>query len=122
MARILIIDDEEDIRTLLGDILKRDGHQTELFGDGQEVLKLNDLETYDLALVDLFMPGIDGLELIPKLNQMAPDLRIVAMSGGAATGQTGGLLRAAESFGAVASLAKPFRLAEVRELVSGLLS
>lgn len=122
MAQILIIDDEDIVRDTVAQILKRDGHDVTEYGDGLEALNSTDLDHYDVALVDLFMPEIDGLELIPKLSEKAPDLRIIAMTGGAMTGQAGGLLRAAESFGAAASLSKPFRVAEVRELVNGLLS
>jgi CheY-like chemotaxis protein len=122
MAHILVIDDEADIRALLAQVLEREGHEVTTAGDGSEALEAVNSGKHDIAMVDLFMPEIDGLELIPKLCERDPDIRIIAMSGGAATGQAGGLLQAAETFGAVASLPKPFQLSEVRELVAGLLS
>ena len=122
MANILIIDDEEDIRLLMQRILEDRGHEVSHFRDGYYALAAVTEDSYQIAIVDLFMPIVDGLELIPKLAAAAPDMRIVAMSGGGNAGQATNLLKAAESFGAATTLMKPFSVADVQNLVDDLLS
>ncbi len=122
MANILIVDDKRDIRLLMKDILEVAGHSIAHFSDGNEAIKTVTDGAYEIAFVDLFMPEIDGLELIPRLARADLSMRIVAMSGGALTVEAAALFNAAETFGAATTLEKPFSVAQLRELVDGLLS
>lgn len=122
MANILVVDDDENIRLLMQRILEDSGHQVSHFSDGYYALANVSEHSHQVAIVDLFMPVVDGLELIPKLAAAAPDMRIVAMSGGGTAAQATNLLKAAESFGAATTLMKPFSIADVRDLVDDLLS
>jgi CheY-like chemotaxis protein len=82
MARILIADDDEAVRTILSLMLRGDGHTIQAAEDGFKALKACRGQQFDLVFCDLFMPGMDGLETIRGLRKEFPQLRVVAMSGG----------------------------------------
>jgi CheY-like chemotaxis protein len=107
MARILIIDDDEQIRTLTTAVLARAGFEIETAADGEEALRLYRAEPADVVLCDLYMPGKDGIETIRDLRVQFPDAKIIAMSGGGAT-SGGSALRFARNLGAHDVLPKPF--------------
>ena len=86
MPRILIIDDERQIRELLRDILEDAGYDVAEAADGQEAIKIQRGEPADLIITDLIMPEKEGIETIRELKQSYPDVRIIAMSGGGVVG------------------------------------
>lgn len=120
MARILIIDDEERIRTIIRKILTGAGHEvveaengavgTELFGESE----------FDLVVTDLIMPEKEGIETILHLREVNADVPILVVSGGHSF-DTSGPLEDAELLGANASLAKPFSIEQLTETVDALL-
>ncbi|OYW08304.1 MAG: hypothetical protein B7X34_08930 [Acidobacteriia bacterium 12-62-4] len=81
--RILVVDDEEGIRTLVRKVLERQGFQvTEAeSGDAAVVLLERDGAPYDLLISDMMMPGIDGRSLATRISQMRPGIRILFISG-----------------------------------------
>lgn len=82
MARtILIVDDEENIRTSLQGVLEDEGYRTLTVDGGQEALALVQLEVPDLVLLDIWMPGMDGIETLQKLRETVPSLMVVMISG-----------------------------------------
>ncbi len=82
MANVLIVDDEEDIRNLSSQILRRKGYKTDTAADGNEALQKTKENPYDLALVDLVLPGgINGLDIIKEISRSSLDTRIVAFTG-----------------------------------------
>ena len=105
MARILIIDDDPDMRSLLEQTLKRLGYEIEMAADGKEGLKLYDAKPADVVITDLYMPTKGGLETIIELRRRSPQLPIIALSG---TGAAEKMLSIAQKFGAFASIHKPF--------------
>jgi len=107
MARILIVDDDEQIRKLTTAVLERAGYETDSAADGAQALLAYRTEPAAVVLCDLYMPGKDGLETIRELRQEFPDVRIVAMTGGG-TVAGGPALRFARNLGARALLSKPF--------------
>lgn len=107
MARILVVDDEPDIRALLEIALKLDGHDVVLAGDGVEGLRCQRDAPADLAIVDIFMPEKEGIETIMEMRQEFPRLPIIAMSGGGRSGNTSFLAQALH-LGATRAIAKPF--------------
>ncbi len=121
MALILLVDDDDDVRTATKHLLERDGHDVHVANDGLQGLNRVTSLPFDLAIVDLYMPVMDGLELIPKIRIQLPDLPVIAMSGGYKGGRGLDLLRAAERAGATATLAKPFTIEELREALEQVL-
>jgi two-component system phosphate regulon response regulator PhoB len=67
-ARILVVDDEEDILELVRFHLAREGYQLTLAATGEEAVKKARLETFDLIVLDLMLPGLDGLEVAKALK------------------------------------------------------
>ena len=108
MARILVVDDEEGIRTLIRNMLVREGHQVTTACDGVEALRVVDSQAVDLVITDLIMPEMEGVEMISELRRRFPAIKIIAMSGGGMGGAVD-YLRLAKALGAGQTLAKPFR-------------
>ncbi|MGB0620935.1 MAG: sigma-54-dependent transcriptional regulator [Myxococcota bacterium] len=115
-STILVVDDEELYRRALGRILLRVGHQVATAPDGAEALQRIASERIDLVLCDIQMPGINGLELVRQIREVAPDLPCIVMTGYNTPENSLEALQA----GAFWYLEKPFeqeRLDVVRKLV-----
>jgi two-component system nitrogen regulation response regulator NtrX len=78
---ILIVDDEESIRSSLGGVLEDEGYKTLFAMDGVEALAIAGRETPDLVLLDIWMPRMDGLETLQRLKELDPRLIVIMMSG-----------------------------------------
>ena len=107
MARILVADDEDALRELMQLMLVRMGHEVTVARNGKEVVSECERRLPDLVLTDLVMPEREGLETIEILRRRWPQVRIVAVSGGARM-NAGDLLKIAKLMGARQVLAKPF--------------
>ena len=118
---IIIIDDSSTMRTLLADMLNKFDIQT-LAAESME-LGFMDLERkhFDIAIVDIFMPGMGGLEGIKKIRQLGNDVKIIAISAGHAGMDKNQTLKAATKLGADAALAKPFGEEDLMGVVNDLL-
>jgi DNA-binding NtrC family response regulator len=81
LARILLIDDEEDIRNMLLAALKRKGHKVDVAASADEATKLAASRDYDIAVIDYVLPGKRGLELLHELRGRQPFLRSIIISG-----------------------------------------
>jgi DNA-binding NtrC family response regulator len=110
MARILVIDDEPDMRVLLEQTLKAAGHEVILAADGREGVERYRASPADLVITDLYMPNQEGLETIGELRRRFPEVAIIAMSGKAAALT---MLSIAQKFGAIGILHKPFLTEEL---------
>jgi two-component system, chemotaxis family, chemotaxis protein CheY len=121
MARILVVDDNEQMRRTLRRMLESAEHSVTEAADGRAALKLYVAESPDLVITDIIMPEREGIETIREMRRMAPDAKIVAISG-SDIGVTLDLLWMARELGADAALRKPFRAAELLEVVSALLA
>jgi DNA-binding NtrC family response regulator len=117
MARILIIDDEESLRSLLRRVLTRAGHETQEVGDGKAGLKAVGEGAFDLVITDIIMPEMEGIDFILQLHRRAPGLPIIAMSGGGRI-RPEGYLKTAQLAGAKKALTKPFTIAELQSAVA----
>jgi two-component system, chemotaxis family, chemotaxis protein CheY len=116
MKRILLVEDDPACGAMVREALTRFQYQVTWVTSGKEALASYDPATTDLVITDLFMPDVDGMELIAQLTQREPGVRILAMSGGVFSGK-GVYLPLAEKLGAVKSLSKPFGLDELRRAV-----
>lgn len=111
MARILLAEDDDSLRTFLAGALIKAGHEVDDFPDGEEAILALNSSIYDLLLTDIVMPGIDGVELARKAAEIYPDMRIVFITGFAAVA----LNPANQAPTKAKVLSKPFHL---RELVA----
>jgi CheY-like chemotaxis protein len=105
MPRVLVIDDDDDMRAMLDQTLKSAGFESLLAADGLEGIQQLRSASADAVITDLFMPNQEGIETIREIRKFFPDIPIVAMSG-KALGPS--MLPIAEKLGAVAVLHKPF--------------
>ncbi len=80
IQRILVADDEESIRWVLSKALSKKGFKVDLATDGSEALQLFRQTTYDLAVLDIKMPGISGLDLLTRFQEERPEVLIVIMT------------------------------------------
>jgi len=81
MSRILVIDDERSIRNTLKDILEYEKYSVDLAEDGIKALDKIKTASYDVILCDIKMPGMDGIEVLEKLQELMPDTPVVMISG-----------------------------------------
>ena len=79
--KILVIDDEQSIRNAMKDILSYEGHEIMVAEKGKEALKMVETTPFDLVFCDIKMPGMDGVEVLEKLQQHHPELPVVMISG-----------------------------------------
>ncbi len=79
--RILVSDDEPDIRDFIGHVLKRAGHDVTVVGDGADALARASDDHYDLLILDHHMPRMTGLDVAGRLRHTRPHLKILLMSG-----------------------------------------
>lgn len=112
MARILVIDDEESLRSLLRRALARAGHEIVEAGDGREGLGVAQVTPVDLVITDIIMPEMEGIDFILHLHRSSPTTPIIAMSGGGRI-RPDGYLKTAQLAGARRTLTKPFTIAEL---------
>jgi CheY-like chemotaxis protein len=82
MARILVVDDDSDMRMGLMWTMQDLDHEVFLHESGQSVLELFKVGYYDLVITDQDMPGMQGHELVEKLRELEPGLKIILQSGG----------------------------------------
>ena len=84
-SNVLIVDDEPITRKSLTDILRLEGYNVTSVANGQAAVEYVRTHHVDLMVVDLRMPGMDGLEVVQVVNQLAPDTEIVLLTAYAST-------------------------------------
>jgi DNA-binding NtrC family response regulator len=82
MARILIVDDDPDICFVLTRLLERHGHEASAVLNARKALDSLESSPFDIAIIDIIMPDMDGIELIMKIRLNYPQLKVIAISGG----------------------------------------
>src|SRR4051812_21413507 len=81
--RVLVIDDDSGMRKMMHRMIAEAGHEVSEAADGHAGLKTFQAQPADVVVTDIIMPDQEGIETIRKLRALAPQLRIVAVSGGA---------------------------------------
>ena len=120
MPTILVADDDDQIRVWVRRILESKGYQVEEARDGKEVLGYLKQAEPALVVLDLFMPNVDGLEVILYFRSCAKPVKILALSANPINGYN--TCRTAEVFGAHDTLVKPFDAETFMQHVEALLS
>lgn len=120
MAAILIVDDDPTIRAIATEFLRDGDHAIVEARDGNEALRILKAAPIDLMVLDMLMPGKDGLETIMESRQLHPDVRILAISSGGSM-DANYLLAVANTLGADAVLSKPLTAARFSRAVEELL-
>jgi CheY-like chemotaxis protein len=117
--RVLVIDDDAEVRDFLQSLLESEGFEVAAAADGREGLELQQKRPAQVVVTDIFMPGKEGIETIYELRQQFPQTGIIVMSGGPSKSRGPGsdYLSLALELGAVKSLKKPFRTHELIEAV-----
>jgi CheY-like chemotaxis protein len=124
MAKILIVDDDDAVRTTIRLLLERAGHSVVAASDGRKGLALFGTEDFDLLFLDIFMPGMDGIETMRLVHARRPLVPIIVISGNpipSESGQAPDFLTMATKLGAISSLQKPFKPAALLAAVANCL-
>jgi len=120
MARVLVIDDEEQVRIVFRGILERAGYEVEVAADGEEGIMVQRENPADIIITDIVMPGKEGLKTIMEMRRKFPGVQIIAISGG---GQIPAeeYLDLATRFGAACALMKPISAQDLIAAVTNIL-
>ena len=113
LSRVLVVDDDPGIRETMNDILTLEGFDVTVAPDGASAIALCRREEFDVALLDIRMPGMDGVETLEALKAITPDLRVVMITGF----EAGDLARRAMDAGAEAVFHKPLDVASFLPLL-----
>ena len=125
MANILVIDDDQAVLTTIKLLLERAAHSVEAVDNSRAGLQWLGRRDFDLLIVDIFMPGMDGFETMRLVRQSWPKLPVIVISGQEfrlASERRPDFLHMATRLGAVSSLQKPFKPVELIAAVTGSLS
>lgn len=118
MAKILVVDDEKQIRDILTQFLQRAGHEVELAEDGVVALQKYRESAADLIITDLMMANKNGLELIQEINREFGEVKVIAISGGVPSSPSDYYLSVAKLMGASRIIDKPFTKDELLSAVN----
>jgi len=111
--RILVVEDDEEMRSLLKDFIEAEGFETDSASDGSEAFRKLAKESFDLIITDVRMPGLTGLEILPGMRKLQPEASIIVIT---AFGSEEVCRRAFER-GATAYLEKPIHFHKLRTLI-----
>lgn len=108
MPRILVVEDEKDVREFLQEELSDVGYSVSAVKDGVQAIVTAAEQSFDLVLLDMLMPGLDGIQTIKVLQKIQPLMPIIGL-----TGYVGrGYMAQASAFG-VTCLSKPLDMEEL---------
>ena len=120
MARILVIDDDTSLRTLLCRVLENAGYEVMEASNGSIALEMQRENPAELIITDIFMPEKEGTEFIMDMSIEFPKVKVIAMSGGGNIGDVD-FLKLAKNLGALKTFQKPFKQADILAAVEELL-
>ena len=114
---VLVVDDERGVRQIVRSVLERQGFAVTAVAGGEEALAVIDRNVPDLVMLDLMMPGMDGLTLLKAIRQRWTDLPVVVLTGFA----EGEAAREILEYGPMTLLNKPFVPQELTDTVASVL-
>jgi DNA-binding NtrC family response regulator len=112
-GRVLVVDDDERIRTMVASYLEEEGYETVAAGDGDTALEYLATSKFDLVLSDVRMPGLDGISLVRMVQDLDPDLPVILVTGESVFDTA----VQAVQHGAADYIVKPFSLQELDQAV-----
>ncbi|NGZ06304.1 MAG: response regulator [Magnetococcales bacterium] len=118
MAHILVVDDDESFRLYLITLLRQAGHTVLEASNGETGLELFASHPVELIITDIFMPKMDGIDLLAALHAHRPNVKVIAISGGYKAMNSRLTLEMAKSFGAMDIITKPFQAGTVLQKVT----
>lgn len=121
MASILVVDDDENVRSVVRTILERDGHTVSVVDDGDRAVHVAAMKPFDLIIMDVVMKRASGIEALREIRQSLPNQKVILASGIASV-ESPDLQRLANELGVTTMLTKPFRAEVLLEAVHGELS
>lgn len=116
MANVLIIDDDQTTRALIGIALEENGHHATYAHDGEEGVEMIRTQPYDVVFMDLALPDKNGLVAMQEIMEEFPSTKIIAISGADAA-----MMARAMDYGAAMTLEKPLQPKQVQDAVEDLL-
>jgi CheY-like chemotaxis protein len=119
--RILVVDDDAQIRLVLHQVLTRAGFSVQVATNGRECIALHNHAPADLIITDIIMPEMEGIESIRTIRKKSTSTKIIAISGGLRGGPLD-ILSIAKLMGAARTLAKPFKIEEIISAVNEVLA
>jgi two-component system, response regulator, stage 0 sporulation protein F len=117
-GKILIVDDQFGIRILLNEVLQKEGYNTFQAANGVQALEIVQENSPDLVLLDMKIPGMDGIEILKRMKVLDPDIRVIIMT---AYGELD-MIQEAKDLGALTHFAKPFDIDDIRSAVKKYIS
>ena len=111
--KVLIVDDQYGIRILLNEVLQKEGYDTYQAANGLQALEVVQENVPDLILLDMKIPGMDGIEILKRVKALYPDMKVIIMT---AYGELD-MIQEAMDLGAITHFAKPFDIVDIREAV-----
>lgn len=113
MGKVLIVDDQFGIRILLNEVLQKEGYETFQAANGVQALEIVKTHSPDLVLLDMKIPGMDGIEILGRIKEVEKDIRVIIMT---AYGELDKIQKA-KDLGAVTHFCKPFDIDDIRQAV-----
>jgi len=120
VSQILIVEDDDELRAVMREVLEQEGYGVAEASDGRAAMEIQRLTGADLVITDIVMPEMDGIETIMALRKGFPWVKIIAMSGGHRAGPRA-FLNLAKALGAHRTLHKPFIFQDMLTAVDELL-
>jgi len=115
--KILVADDEQSMREFLDIMLKKEGYKVSLASNGEEVVKLMDDDLFDLVLLDIRMPKLDGISTLKKIKAIAPETVVIMITAYASADTA---IKAMKE-GAYDYITKPFKVEEIKLIINNAL-
>lgn len=112
-GKVLIVDDQFGIRILLNEVFQKEGYQTFQAANGVQALEILTKDNPDIVLLDMKIPGMDGIEILKRMKKLNQDIRVIIMT---AYGELD-MIQEAKDLGALTHFAKPFDIDDLREAV-----
>ncbi|MCA1032128.1 response regulator [Bacillus timonensis] len=113
LGKLLIVDDQYGIRILLNEVFNKEGYQTFQAANGVQAIDIVKKHSPDLVLLDMKIPGMDGIEILKRLKAIDEDIQVIIMT---AYGELD-MIQEAKDLGAITHFAKPFDIDEIRDAV-----
>jgi DNA-binding NtrC family response regulator len=109
MKKVLVVDDDTELRATVSEVLEYEGFEVSTTGDAEEALDLLDASGFDLVLLDLIMPGMGGMTAIPLIKKRSPKTRVIMISAFSTVSNAVEAMR----LGADDYITKPFKVDEL---------